>query len=416
MPASSREQTASRPVRIAYLVSHPIQYQAPLLRRIAAEPGIELHVFFRSTVSVEGYFDKEFGDRVEWDVPLLDGYRSEFLPAFGPADDFTRWRPFNHGLFGRLKAGGFDVLWVHGYSIWFNLLALAEARLLGMRTFLRDEATLISRERSPLKTVLKKIFHRVLDRFVDCYLTIGTLNRDYYLAQRVNPGKLREIGYAVDNAYFRGLCEKAAETREAFRRSLGLEPGRPVILYASKLTARKRADELLAAHGEIRREKRLEPPPYLLIVGSGELEPELRRRVAEEKIPDVHFLGFRNQSALPAFFDLCDVFVLTSQHEPWGLIINEVMNAAKPVIISSDVGCGPDLVRDGENGFILPVGDISGLVKALEKILGDRAEGERMGAASARIISDWDFERNVCGLLKACRSVGLIADNRGEPT
>ncbi len=63
-------------VRLAYLVSHPIQYQAPLLRRIAQEPDIDLTVFFGSDFSLRSYQDEGFGVDVKWDVPLLDGYRS----------------------------------------------------------------------------------------------------------------------------------------------------------------------------------------------------------------------------------------------------------------------------------------------------------------------------------------------------
>ena len=65
---------------------------------------------------------------------------------------------------------------------------------------------------------------------------------------------------------------------------------------------------------------------------------------------DVRFLGFRNQSEMPAFYDLCDLFVLPSHFEPWGLVINEAMNAGKPVIVSDCVGAAPDLVQTGRNG------------------------------------------------------------------
>ena len=68
-------------VKLAYMVSHPIQYQAPLLRRIAQEPDIDLTVFFGSDFSIRGYKDQGFGVDVKWDVPLLDGYRYEFLPV-----------------------------------------------------------------------------------------------------------------------------------------------------------------------------------------------------------------------------------------------------------------------------------------------------------------------------------------------
>src|SRR5476649_2312932 len=68
-------------IRLAYLVSHPIQYQAPLLRRIAQEPDIDLTVLFGSDFSVRGYKDEGFGVGVKWDVPLLEGYQYEFLPV-----------------------------------------------------------------------------------------------------------------------------------------------------------------------------------------------------------------------------------------------------------------------------------------------------------------------------------------------
>jgi hypothetical protein len=62
-------------VRLAYLVTHPIQYQAPLLRRIAAEPDIDLTVFFGSDFSLKSYLDPAFGKVIAWDVDLTGGYR-----------------------------------------------------------------------------------------------------------------------------------------------------------------------------------------------------------------------------------------------------------------------------------------------------------------------------------------------------
>src|ERR1700678_4792981 len=94
-----------RPVRLAYLVTHPIQYQAPLLRRIAQEPGIDLTVFFGSDFSVRGYKDEGFGVGVKWDVPLLDGYRHEFLPTLRDNATVGVASPLNYGILNRLRGG-----------------------------------------------------------------------------------------------------------------------------------------------------------------------------------------------------------------------------------------------------------------------------------------------------------------------
>src|SRR5215472_17914387 len=113
-------QSGPRRIRLAYLVSHPIQYQAPLLRRIAQEPDIDLTVFFGSDFSVRDYKDEGFGVGVKWDVPLLDGYRHEFLPVLRDNATVSVTTPLNYGIARRLRGvsgkPGFDVLWVHGYA------------------------------------------------------------------------------------------------------------------------------------------------------------------------------------------------------------------------------------------------------------------------------------------------------------
>src|SRR5208282_4679397 len=99
-------------IRLAYLVTHPIQYQAPLLRRLAREPGLDLTVFFCSDFSLRKYHDPEFDKEIAWDVPLVGGYRYEVLPAIGGRKEVSFWRPLNYGLLRRLRERNFDVLWV----------------------------------------------------------------------------------------------------------------------------------------------------------------------------------------------------------------------------------------------------------------------------------------------------------------
>jgi hypothetical protein len=120
----SQSQAPHRPpgrrVRLAYLVSHPIQYQAPLLRRIAQEPDIDLTVLFGSDFSVRGYRDQGFGVDVKWDVPLLEGYRHVFLPKLRDRQTVTVTSPLNYGILSRLRGRDgeppFDALWVQGYA------------------------------------------------------------------------------------------------------------------------------------------------------------------------------------------------------------------------------------------------------------------------------------------------------------
>jgi glycosyltransferase involved in cell wall biosynthesis len=392
-----------RKVRLAYLVSHPIQYQAPLLRLIAAQPDIDLTVFFQSDISVRRFHDPDFGVAIAWDTPLLEGYRHRFLPALGATDSITGFRPYSYGIGARLRRGGFDVLWVHGYTNWFNWVALLAARRAGIATLVRDEANAISAPRSRAKVRLKRAFFGALSAMCGGFLAIGSLNRDYYLANGVPNGRVFMVPYAVDNAFFSAAAAKASAERQEFRRGLGLAAGRPVILFASKFQRRKRPDDLLAAFIRLAAQAP-ERKPYLLLVGDGEMRPALES-TARPLGDDVRILGFRNQSELPALFDLCDVFVLPSESEPWGLVVNEAMNAGRAVIVSDQVGCAPDLVRPGLNGEIFPVGDVTGLADALRRVVGSPDRISAMGRASADIIAGWGFEQDLAGLRQAMAAV-----------
>ena len=320
--ASKADDSLKNKVRLAYLVSHPIQYQAPLLRRIAQEPDIDLTVFFGSDFSVRSYQDEGFGVDVKWDVPLLEGYRHKFLPVIRDDGTQTVTTPLNYGIFSELRgrAGepGYDLLWTHGYNMVNALHGMLAAKALGIPVLVRADMWLRDRPRSGPKLVLKKLFFQFLKNMVDGILPVGTLNAEYwqhYLGDDV-PQFL--MPYAVDNEYFQRQSLEAAATRDELREELGLEAGRPVILFASKLQRRKHCADLLDAYeslindethwNETDRNGTDRPQPYLLIVGDGEERAALEEKVKLSRLADVRFCGFRNQSALPRFFDLASVF------------------------------------------------------------------------------------------------------------
>jgi glycosyltransferase involved in cell wall biosynthesis len=396
-------------VRLAYLVSHPIQYQAPLLRRIAQEPDIDLTVLFGSDFSVRGYQDAGFGVDVKWDVPLLDGYKHVFLPKLRDRGDVGVASPLNYGIVSQLRGQGgdpsFDVLWVHGYATVNAMHGMLAAKALGIPVLLRAESWLRDRGRSGLKLALKNIFFDGLKMLVDGVLPIGTLNAEYWRHYFGDDVPQFLMPYAVDNVYFAQRAHEAQAGRAKLQAELGLDPTRPVILFASKLQTRKLCDQLIEAYARLSPAAGTEPHPYLVIVGDGEERAALESQAAATGFASIRFCGFRNQSELPGFFDLSTVFVLPSRHEPWGLIVNEVMNAARPAIVSDDVGSGPDLIEDGVNGCIYPVGDVGALTDALRRVLETPGTAEAMGQRAFERIQGWGFEQDIQGLRRALASV-----------
>jgi glycosyltransferase involved in cell wall biosynthesis len=393
---------SEKPVRLAYFVSHPIQYQAPLLRRIAADPSIDLTVFFASDISVRAFFDPGFNRQITWDIDLLSDYRHEFLPAIGDRSRLSLFRPFNYGVVPRLISGRFDAVWCHSYLRLPHLTALIAGRLLGMKVFLRDEASFVSSNPTGMRRFIKAFFHKIMKLVLNGVLTIGTKNREYYASIGFREDRLFRMPYAVDNEWFATRIASAAQQRETFRAELGLEPGRPIALFASKLQPRKRAQDLIRAFGKIADDPKARRP-YLLIAGDGELRDELQALAADAPADSIHFLGFRTQSELPPLYDICDVFVLPSNTEPWGLVTNEAMTAGRAIIATTEVGSAQDLVQDGENGFIIEPGDIDSLASHLLSLFTDQDLCDRMGQKSLEIIENWDFNADIEGLREALR-------------
>ena len=396
-------------VRLAYLVSHPIQYQAPLLRRIAQEPDIDLTVLFGSDFSVRGYQDAGFGVDVKWDVPLLGGYKHEFLPVIRDKRSYSPISPISRGVFRRLRGSSgrppFDVLWVHGYATVNAIQGMLAAKALGIPVLLRAESWLGDRERTGLRLAMKAAFFLALRQMVDVVMPIGTLNEDYWRRYLDENMPQSRMPYAVDNRYFREQTRAATPRRAALRAELGLDASRPVILFASKLQERKRCTDLLAAYAQLSPGRSIDPHPYLVIVGDGGQRAALERQAGELGFGSIRFCGFKNQSELPRFFDLATVFVLPSRHEPWGLIVNEVMNAGKATIVSDDVGCQRDLIQDGVEGCVFPVGNVQALADALRRVLATPETASEMGRRALERIDRWSFEEDVLGLRRAINMV-----------
>lgn len=378
-------------VRLAWLATHPIQYQAPMLRAIAQCPDIDLTVLFFSDFSTREFIDPGFGRVIEWDVPLLEGYRYEFLPGTGrQTRGVGTFQPRVGGLANRLNRRNFDAVLVQGWNHYGMVKAAWLAKRAGLKVLMRCEATDHVASSTGIKRILREATVRFLLNQVDCCLAIGTRNKSFYLERDFPAERIGFMPYCVDNDYFRAKAQSADV--EGLRAQYSLDQGRPVVLYASKFMARKFPDQLLEAYRQLP-----EPRPYLIYVGDGEMRPSMEDTARKYQLKDVRFAGFRNQSELPAFYAVADIFVLPSINETWGLVINEAMNAGCAIITTDQVGSACDLVLPGDNGFVISSCNVTALTDALESCLAqDRFRD--MGKRSKEIIQGWGIMQNVAGL------------------
>ncbi len=381
--------------RLAVVVSHPIQYYAPWFRRLAAEPSLDLRVFYLSDHGIKADRDAQFGTAFAWDTDLLSGHAHEFVPNTSPQPSVTSFSGLrNPGLRPALRSFAPDAILLFGYAYRTHLGLL-----------LRPPAPIIFRGDShllggPPARGVKRVLLRLIYSRPAAFLPVGQANAAYFRHFGVPEEKLFPAPHCVDAAHFVPTPQRSAAAA-ALRASLHIPPEAPVALFAGKFIPKKRPDLLLSAFL-----RAAVPGAHLVLSGDGELLPSLR--AAATGRPDVHFLPFANQSEMPSRYLLGDVFVLPSEgrHETWGLAVNEAMHLGRPVILSDQVGCHPDLLLPGRTGWLFPAGDETALAAALREALTlPRAELAARGASARDHVSALNYDAASAGLLRALASV-----------
>jgi len=232
----------------------------------------------------------------------------------------------------------------------------------------------------------------------DAVLVYGTHVRDYLIGVGVRPDRIFVAEHAVDNAVYDRPV--SAEDRARLRRELGAGE-RKVVLYVGRLTPSKGLADLVRAVAEV-----ADLPPHLVLVGEGSLRGELEAQAAALGVT-TRFVPHVAPTELYPYYAAADVLVLpsvttTAGKEPWGLVVNEAMNQATPVVASTAVGAAAGgLVRDGETGLVFPEGDSSALARALRRVLADGALAQRLGRAGREAVSRHTNERMAAAFVAA---------------
>lgn len=385
--------------RIAFVNTHPIQYFAPFYAYLTKHCGLRATALYLSDFSLKDGFDPGFCRALTWDVDLLDGYEARFMGGKKASRRriggfFSMIAP---QLWPEIRRGNYDAVIIHGHHLAACHIAQAACLFSGTPVFTRGE-THLKLARARWREILRRPILKMHYRGLNGFLAIGSANFAYYRSMGVPEHRIFLAPYTVDNSRFIAAGRAARSDRAGARARLGMDPDLPAIIYASKFERRKRPGDLLTAYARLRAEG---IAAQLVLVGSGPLESDLRRRVIDSIIPDVIFPGFVNQAELPAVYAASDLFVLPSSNEPWGLVVNEAMCAGLPIVLSEEIGCAEDLVQAGVNGATFRAGDVTGLAEAMRPILVDADLRAAQGRASLERIESWSYAESALGIRAA---------------
>ncbi|MBP9197629.1 MAG: glycosyltransferase [Saprospiraceae bacterium] len=365
---------------------------------------MNIEVWYCDDSSIHGGLDKQFGQSIAWDVPLLEGYSYKFFPnqSWNPSPGNGFWGIVNFNLLRIIWKSPKSIYVINGWQFFTYVSATLLAFVKGSEVWMRCEMPLNQEmkktdlSRAMKRWFLKSFYFKLCTKF----LYIGTENENFYKYLGINKSKLFFTPYSVDNDRFSKEADHLIGAKNLIKSKLDIPEKSRVILFSGKYIEKKRPLDLMQAYQHCNVKNK-----YLIFLGDGELREKMETYAKDFQLKNVLLTGFINQSEVSKYYAIADLFVMCSSYgETWGLSINEAMNFSLPIIVSDAVGSAIDLVRHGENGYIYPVGDVNRLTQYIDKVFASDQFEKLAGASSKKIVDQFSYSDILVGLKQALKN------------
>ena len=267
-------------------------------------------------------------------------------------------------LLSRLMSTSYDLVHTHGYKA--DILGTVAAWLAGVPCV----ATVHLHTCDTAWVRLYRLLDLWVLRRLPCVITVSHHLRRELIDAGLHPTRVVPVHNAIDLDAF------AARARVPLPPDLRGDRDGPIITCIARLTPQKGHADLLAAAPAVLARW---PTAHFWLVGEGFLRPELEAQAVRLGVaPAVHFLGYRDD--VPLLMAVSDVVVLPSRREGFGIVLLEALALSKPVVATA-VGGVPEVIRDGETGWLVPPAQPQALGRAIIEVLDDRERAMHVAAA-----------------------------------
>jgi glycosyltransferase involved in cell wall biosynthesis len=382
--------------RIAFIISHPIQYYAPLHRRLARRDDVAVKVFFTWHGGERAQLDQGFQKPVAWDIPLTDGYEFEVVPNVARDPGSHRFFGLrNPSLVPRVLDWQPDTVHVTGYAYHSHLFAMRAFARRGVPVLFRGDSHLLDGRSAGWRWPMKRALLSKVFSWPTAFLFVGKANRDYYRAFGVPESKLFYCPHSIEVERFAEPDVELEQKAADWRKEMGVGSDRKVLLFVGKFEDVKRPVPLMNAFFKCN-----VPKTVLVMVGDGN-QGDAVRALAARHPEQFRVLPFQNQSRMPVVYRLGDYVVLPSRSETWGLAVNEALACGRPVLVSDRVGCHADVIRPGLSGDIFRADDWEdfGRKLALISFNGDDSRRQQIKTWA----KNWSIEKTETTLVESVR-------------
>lgn len=274
----------------------------------------------------------------------------------------------------------FDAIVVCGYSSPTVILAMLYLRLHRIPFYMEVDGGLI-RPDSKLKYLIKKF----LVSLPSAWISSGKQTTKYLTHYGAKESAVSYYPFSSLWETDIAAAAPAAEDKAALRKKLDI-PEEKVVITVSRYIKSKRLDMLIQSAADLGETVGI----YLIGGEPTEEYMELKRQLKAE---NVHFVGFLKKDRLAEYYRAADLFALPTQTDVWGLVINEAMAQGLPVVTTDRCVAGLELIRSGENGYIVHVDDQNALTEAIQKAL--LPENQGLGENALETIRPYTIENMV---------------------
>jgi glycosyltransferase involved in cell wall biosynthesis len=375
-------------VKVAIVASVLSHFEIPLFRLAASLPGMDVRVF-HTDPSGDAFYDKDYGQVIDWGENLHAGYPSEYFPTMVELETkLFAWKP--------------NVVMQYGYG-WKGAIGLtAKAKLRrvpvvhrGLFTFHRDpRSTRFSKLRRGLRDVLLRSF--------DAHHFGGSYSKKVLQDIGFPENRCYFVPYSVDTSYFaeKANCAMELEKSMALRKSLGWSADDRVAMMIGNQAWVKGADIFI--HSVAKAQERL-PDLKVVVVGSGPMLDSGKHLATDLLAPgSFHFSGFIPSKSTVPYYLSADIVVFPSRYDTWARAVNEAMLCRRPCITSAFVAASGGLVDAEENGHVLGSLDADEWATTICHHLALSPDGRRdMGERARAKALEFSYEAHVDDLRRS---------------
>lgn len=308
-------------------------------------------------------------------------FKAIYLPGFSVGDELA----FCPGVLKYLGNRSYDLIIVGDYSSPTGMLAISFLRLKGISYFIHADGGLVNNDGIVKGAVKRKLISKAAG-----YMSSGKKTDEYLVNYGANKEKC--FHYPFTSIHEADIIKKVQtqEEKKLVRNKLyeNVSEDKFIILSVGSIEYRKGFDIL------IKSVRYLSSNVEIYIIG-GEATENLKKLMFELSVTNVHFLSFMPFEKIKKYMEYADAFVLPTRWDIWGLVVNEAMAAGLPVITTERCVAGVELIKPGENGYIVPAENPEILAEKINILVENQEILQNMSINSRETSSQYTIEKMV---------------------